>query len=58
MVKNIKFERVSPLQAELRDPGLVYHVIACTASETRLVKLVLECHIMVQYLLQCRDMID
>jgi len=31
IVKNIKFEQVSPHQGRIEDLGLVYHIIACTA---------------------------
>jgi len=59
MVKNIKFERVSPLQGRIEGPrSTIYQVIACTLSVTRVVKLALMWHIIVQNLLQCLDMID
>jgi len=31
MVKNIKFEQISPHQGRIEDLGLVYQIIACTA---------------------------
>jgi len=31
MVKNIKFQRVSPFQGGIEEPGLVYQVMECTA---------------------------
>jgi len=59
MVKISSLVDLVHFKAELKDLGLVYQVIPCTAiSETRLVKLALMWHIMVEYTVQCRDMID
>jgi len=58
MVRNIKFEIVSPLQVKIEDLGLVYQVMELRLSETRLAKFVLVWLIMVHCSLQCRGIID
>jgi len=58
MIKNIKFERVSPLQVRIEGPHSSISGTEWRLSETWLVKCNLEWLIMVQYLSKCRDMID